>query len=50
MNCPMEEEKPLRNQTFITSRSSWEPTIRHQDLNTFPVLLEAPMENAKGDV
>ena len=43
MNCPTELSKARRNHTFITKSSSWEPTILHQDLNTWLVALEPPM-------
>lgn len=44
MNCPTEVLNPRRNQTFMVSSRSCEPTIRHQLLNTGEVALEAPME------
>ena len=48
--CPMDELNARKNQTFITSKSIWEPTIRHQLRNTWTVALDAPMEKASGDV
>ena len=50
MYCPMAELNPRRNHTFITSKRSWEPTMRHQLRNTCEVAFEAPMEKARGDV
>ena len=42
--------KARRNQTFIMSRISWEPTMRHQERNTEFVSFESPMAKARGEV
>ena len=34
----------------MTRSSSWEPTILHHDLNTVFVVLEPPIEKARGEV
>ena len=49
-NCPTAVLNARRNQTFMTSSRSCDPTIRHQERNTLLVALEAPMQKARGEV
>ena len=50
INAPTAVLKARRNQTFMTSSRSCEPTIRHQERNTLLVDFEAPMQKASGEV